>query len=601
MTRARPTPLATAQPTCRPAQAATPVGLKVTSTSAGRSASALQRRSGRRRDDDSHGTVLLGEMPATTPTPPHSSVVASLPWARHGARHTRDFEDTVAWMAPPRARSPTPPATADDRCGAAPPSPLPPGPTSRSSRTCSGTPASCPPPTPTHRCFPKSPPTAPKPSPALVRTAAVHPPSHPNRRGVAALRQANNRRRPDPRPRPTLPPAPGAKEYLTGNTYRSGRVGCRGIEPRTRGLKADYSAAGLARPVSPGAVWAGQLAGAVSACPAGVTSCWLVRRPQCWPRAGCCRPVPTGARPAVPATAAGCRTVPRAAVRLVPAAAGPCQRVRRHRPGAAGCAVTELAHPQALNVGHAPSLPATAGDEHGAELSVEQRFAVVPEWLLDSTVSDTAFRLYAVLARYGNTSGVRMPGRALLARRMRRSLDTVERRIEAGRNLTNRYHLRTLDPAADTNTSASAETAGVLPIRQGDGRTDAATLSADLHTAGCGGRTDAATPGRVDAATGGRTGAATGSRRAAAQPRDSYRDTTTTHAREHGSPNRQLPQPAWRQYSSASGPGPAGRPGRSGPRRVGAGVGALVRAVPRDRPAVRRRRPWLARPARRHS
>jgi len=214
--------------------------------------------------------------------------------------------------------------------------------------------------------------------------------------------------------------------------------------------------------------------------------------------------------------------------------------------------VTELAHPQALNVGHAPSLPATAGDEHGAELSVEQRFAVVPEWLLDSTVSDTAFRLYAVLARYGNTSGVRMPGRALLARRMRRSLDTVERRIEAGRNLTNRYHLRTLDPAADTNTSASAETAGALPIRQGDGRTDAATLSADLHTAGCGGRTDAATPGRVDAATGGRTGAATGSRRAAAQPRDSYRDTTTTHAREHGSPNRQLPQPAWRQYGSSS-------------------------------------------------
>jgi len=44
------------------------------------------------------------------------------------------------------------------------------------------------------------------------------------------------------------------------------------------------------------------------------------------------------------------------------------------------------------------------------DLAVEQRFAVVPEWMLDSTVSvsDTAFRLYAVLARYGNTSGVRM-------------------------------------------------------------------------------------------------------------------------------------------------------------------------------------------------
>ncbi len=39
--------------------------------------------------------------------------------------------------------------------------------------------------------------------------------------------------------------------------------------------------------------------------------------------------------------------------------------------------------------------------------------------MLDSAVSDTAFRLYAILARYGNASGVRMPGRALLARRLR--------------------------------------------------------------------------------------------------------------------------------------------------------------------------------------
>lgn len=96
------------------------------------------------------------------------------------------------------------------------------------------------------------------------------------------------------------------------------------------------------------------------------------------------------------------------------------------------------------------------------DLSVEQRFAVVPEWMLDSTVSDTAFRLYAVLARYGNTSGVRMPGRALLARRLHRSVDTVDRalkelsaagiltvehRSDGSRNLTNRYHLRTLDSA----------------------------------------------------------------------------------------------------------------------------------------------------------
>jgi len=96
-----------------------------------------------------------------------------------------------------------------------------------------------------------------------------------------------------------------------------------------------------------------------------------------------------------------------------------------------------------------------------SELAVEQRFAVVPEWMLDSAVSDTAFRLYAILARYGNTSGVRMPGRVLLARRLHRSVDTVDRalkeltaagiltiehRTQAGRTLTNRYHLRTHDP-----------------------------------------------------------------------------------------------------------------------------------------------------------
>ena len=29
----------------------------------------------------------------------HGVVVAAVPWARHGAGHTRDFDDTVAWLA----------------------------------------------------------------------------------------------------------------------------------------------------------------------------------------------------------------------------------------------------------------------------------------------------------------------------------------------------------------------------------------------------------------------------------------------------------------------------------------------------------------------
>jgi len=68
--------------------------------------------------------------------------------------------------------------------------------------------------------------------------------------------------------------------------------------------------------------------------------------------------------------------------------------------------------------------------EQTGQLALEQRFAVVPEWMLDSAVSDTAFRLYAILARYGNTSGVRMPGRALLASRLHRTVDTVDRALK---------------------------------------------------------------------------------------------------------------------------------------------------------------------------
>ncbi len=29
----------------------------------------------------------------------HGPTVAAVPWARHGAGHTRDFDDTVAWLA----------------------------------------------------------------------------------------------------------------------------------------------------------------------------------------------------------------------------------------------------------------------------------------------------------------------------------------------------------------------------------------------------------------------------------------------------------------------------------------------------------------------
>ena len=138
-----------------------------------------------------------------------------------------------------------------------------------------------------------------------------------------------------------------------------------------------------------------------------------------------------------------------------------------------------------------------------AQLALEQRFAVVPEWMLDSALSDTAFRLYAILARYGNTSGVRMPGRALLARRLHRSVDTVDRalrelsaagiltiehRTQAGRTLTNRYHVRTHDPdvACEQGSTAAA------PAH--------ATTQAAAADVAAGGRTGAAPPSRSPAA-----------------------------------------------------------------------------------------------------
>jgi len=58
-------------------------------------------------------------------------------------------------------------------------------------------------------------------------------------------------------------------------------------------------------------------------------------------------------------------------------------------------------------------------------------FAIVPEWFIDSGVSDKAFRLYAVLAKYAdNEDGTAYPGRAKLAKRMGCSRSSVDRALE---------------------------------------------------------------------------------------------------------------------------------------------------------------------------
>lgn len=49
-------------------------------------------------------SFLEADAPRVT-CPVHGVIVASVPWARHGARHTRVFEDTIAWMATRTSKS----------------------------------------------------------------------------------------------------------------------------------------------------------------------------------------------------------------------------------------------------------------------------------------------------------------------------------------------------------------------------------------------------------------------------------------------------------------------------------------------------------------
>jgi hypothetical protein len=129
-------------------------------------------------------------------------------------------------------------------------------------------------------------------------------------------------------------------------------------------------------------------------------------------------------------------------------------------------------------------------DLDGTLVVEEPRFALVPEWVIDAAIPDAAFRLYSLLLRYGNGSGSRMPSRSTLARRLRRSVDAVDRamrqlsdtgivRIEhrrAGEQfLSNRYHVRTSPPAPAPTEGGSRICAATPESGPGGGRTSAAT------------------------------------------------------------------------------------------------------------------------------
>lgn len=142
---------------------------------------------------------------------------------------------------------------------------------------------------------------------------------------------------------------------------------------------------------------------------------------------------------------------------------------------------------------------ARSDGEPEAELILEDRFAIVPEWLLDAEIGDAAVRLYAVLIRYGQSSGSRMPARSTLARRLRkRSTDSVDRamkelvaigavrvehRYAGSQRLTNAYHLQTSRPGRkDSPTppdAGSRRSAATRERRARGGRTDATGVAAD--------------------------------------------------------------------------------------------------------------------------
>jgi transposase len=68
----------------------------------GRRAAWFDRGEGRRRwrglDLGAVPVLLEAEAPRVN-CPTHGPTVIQVPWARHGVGHTRDFDDTVAWLA----------------------------------------------------------------------------------------------------------------------------------------------------------------------------------------------------------------------------------------------------------------------------------------------------------------------------------------------------------------------------------------------------------------------------------------------------------------------------------------------------------------------
>ena len=66
-----------------------------------------------------------------------------------------------------------------------------------------------------------------------------------------------------------------------------------------------------------------------------------------------------------------------------------------------------------------------------SNIHTDLKFSIVPEWVIDSDVSDRAVRVYAVLARYADSETLQaFPSRDTLARRVRCHWRSIDRAIQ---------------------------------------------------------------------------------------------------------------------------------------------------------------------------
>jgi len=65
-----------------------------------------------------------------------------------------------------------------------------------------------------------------------------------------------------------------------------------------------------------------------------------------------------------------------------------------------------------------------------SRVRIEEKFAVVPEWLLSADISAQAVRIYAVMARYADRTGKAFPSHRAISERVRCSIRTVQRGLD---------------------------------------------------------------------------------------------------------------------------------------------------------------------------